>query len=116
MKNLYDLRLGDGDDELIIKDIVDIFDNPNNAVLTRLISMALRQGESIKHIVEQLQKDADTDFMSFSKVVSRQLKRYIKNGDVVDNGKVCPICQAEESLAWIEGCVTCRACGWSRCN
>ena len=116
MRNLYDLYLGESDDELVVKDIVDIFDNPNNAVFTRLISLALRQGAPIKHLVSQLQKDTDNDFSSFSKVVSRQLKKYIQNGEEVGNGKSCPACGAEDSLAWIEGCVTCKLCGWGLCG
>tara|TARA_Y100000310_G_scaffold338594_1_gene428638 strand:- start:2832 stop:5276 length:2445 start_codon:yes stop_codon:yes gene_type:complete len=116
MRNLYDLYLGEKDDELVVKDIVDIFDNPNHAVFTRLISLALRQGAPIKHLVLQLQKDSDNDLASFSKVVSRQLKKFIKNGEGLDNGKTCPGCGAENSLAWIEGCVTCKVCNWGHCS
>jgi ribonucleoside-diphosphate reductase alpha chain len=57
----YDLRIGGNGDEILIKDIVDVFDNPNHAGFTRTISLALRHGAPINYVVEQLQKDREMD-------------------------------------------------------
>ena len=76
----YNLILGEGDQSFAIKDINKAFDNPNNEVLTRLISLSLRHGSKINHVVEQLKKDKDSDMFSFNKSIARVLKKYIEDG------------------------------------
>jgi ribonucleoside-diphosphate reductase alpha chain len=111
----YDLRIGGSGDEILIKDIVDVFDNPNHAGFTRTISLALRHGAQINYVVEQLQKDREMDMFSFSRVIARVLKTYIQDG--TSPGKnVCESCDAIDSLRYQEGCVTCMSCGWSKCS
>ncbi len=111
----YDLRIGVPEDEILIKDIVDVFDNPNHAGFTRTISLALRHGAPINYVVEQLQKDREMDMFSFSRVIARVLKTYIQDG--TSPGKnVCESCDATDSLRYQEGCVTCMSCGWSKCS
>jgi len=111
----YDLRIGGNGDEILIKDIVDVFDNPNHAGFTRTISLALRHGAPINYVVEQLQKDREMDMFSFSRVIARVLKTYIQDG--TSPGKnVCESCDAVDSLRYQEGCVTCMSCGWSKCS
>jgi hypothetical protein len=51
-------------------------------------------------------------FMGFERAVSRVLKKYIKDGEKVMTGDVCPECGG--NLRYIEGCVSC-TCGWSKC-
>tara|TARA_R110000824_G_scaffold60853_14_gene162434 strand:+ start:11209 stop:13698 length:2490 start_codon:yes stop_codon:yes gene_type:complete len=111
----YDLVIGKNGDSLVIKDLVDVFDNPNHAGFTRTISLALRHGAAINYVVEQLQKDREMDMFSFSKVIARVLKSYIKDG-TVPGKTVCENCSAEDSLRYQEGCVTCTACGSSKCS
>ena len=111
----YDLRIGKNGDEILIKDIVDVFDNPNHAGFTRTISLALRHGAQIHYVVEQLQKDREMDMFSFSKVIARVLKYYIKDG-TVPGKTVCGNCGAEDTLRYQEGCVTCTSCGNSKCS
>ena len=83
--------------------------------VTRTISLALRHGAPIHYVVEQLQKDIEMDMFSFSKVIARVLKTYIKDGTV--SGKtVCDNCGAEDTLIYQEGCVACTACGHSKCS
>ena len=109
----YDLVIGNDDDESI-KDVVSVFDNPNHASYTRVISTSLRHGVPVQYIVEQMQKDKEMDMFSFSKVIARCLKNYITDGTEV--GKSCPECGAKDSLAYQEGCVTCKSCGSGQCG
>ena len=111
----YDLVIGKNGDTLVIKDLVDVFDNPNHAGFTRTISLALRHGAPIQYIVEQLQKDREMDMFSFSKVIARVLKSYITDGTRPSKA-VCENCGAEDTLMYQEGCVTCTACGSSKCS
>jgi ribonucleoside-diphosphate reductase alpha chain len=111
----YDLSIGKNGDEILVKDIVAVFDNPNHAGFTRTISLALRHGAAIQYVVEQLQKDREMDMFSFSKVIARVLKSYIEDGTVPGKA-TCENCGAENSLHYQEGCVACISCGWSRCS
>ena len=111
----YDLVIGEGDDQFMIKDVVSVFDNPNHAGYTRTISLALRHGAPVQYVVEQLQKDKEANLFSFSKVIARCLKTYIKDG-AVGGDKDCPECDAHNSLVYQEGCITCSSCGFSKCS
>lgn len=110
----YDLTVGTGDDTLHVRDVVSVFDNPNHAGYTRVISTSLRHGVPVQYLVEQMQKDKEMDMFSFSKVISRCLKNYIVDGTEV--AKTCPECGAEGSLVYQEGCVTCKSCGSGKCG
>jgi len=112
--SVYDLKFGDNGDEVVIKNIVKVFDNPNYSVFTRMISLALRHGSGVQYVVEQLRKDRDSDMFSFSKVIARVLKKYIKDGSVATD-KTCPDC-SEEGLIYVDGCVTCTSCGFAKCG
>ena len=111
----YDLTVGEGDGELSIKDVVSVFDNPNYAGYTRVISTSLRHGIPVQFLVEQMQKDKNADLFSFSKVISRCLKTYIQDGTKSSN-KICQNCSAEDSIVYQEGCEMCKACGSSKCG
>ena len=113
--SIYDLSFGEEGDEFMIKNIVEVFDNPNYSAFTRTISLALRHGAPVSFMVEQLQKDRDADFSSFSRVVARVLKKYIENG-TKSTEKKCDNCGAEGSLVYQEGCVICLSCGSGKCG
>jgi ribonucleoside-diphosphate reductase alpha chain len=113
--NRYDLSFGYNGDVIIIKDVVKVFDNPNNSAFTRLISLALRHGAKPSFLVEQLQKDRDSDMFSFAKCIARILKSYIIDGEAVCSDKMCSSC-GEEELVYMDGCVSCLKCGWSKCS
>ena len=111
----YDLTVGKEDDELSIKDVVSVFDNPNHAGYTRVISTSLRHGVPAQFLVEQMQKDKNADLFSFSKVISRCLKTYIQDG-TKSSVKICQNCGAEDSIVYQEGCEMCKSCGSSKCG
>ena len=113
--SIYDLRFGHEGDEFCIKDVVEVFDNPNYSAFTRTISLALRHGAPVSFMVEQLQKDKEADMFSFSRVIARVLKNYIEDGTAASD-KVCENCGAEGTLIYQEGCVTCLSCGHGKCG
>jgi ribonucleoside-diphosphate reductase alpha chain len=112
--SVYDLRIGTNGDTVIVKDLVKTFDNPNHSAFTRMISLGLRHGANIQYVVEQLQKDKDSDMFSFSRCIARILKNYIPDGQEATE-KTCPEC-GEDGLVYVEGCVTCTSCGFSKCS
>jgi ribonucleoside-diphosphate reductase alpha chain len=114
----YDLKFGENGGEVLIKDIVSIFDNPNYGSLTRMISMSMRHGVPVNYIVEQLQKDKHSDMFSFSKVVARVLKKYVKDGTRANRSLFACNCDggSDSNLVYQSGCVSCTSCGLSACG
>ena len=82
--------------------------------LTRLLSFGLRSGGGLEFAVHQLEKTSGP-MVSFSKVLARTLKKYIKDG-VVISGEECPRCK--NKLIRMEGCANCSnpVCGYSKCS
>tara|TARA_B100000287_G_scaffold435384_1_gene503425 strand:- start:2081 stop:4501 length:2421 start_codon:yes stop_codon:yes gene_type:complete len=112
--NRYDLSFGYNGDTITIKDVVKVFDNPSNASFTRMISLGLRHGARPRFMVEQLQKDKNSDMFSFARCIARILKNYIQDGETPSD-KVCESCGAE-TLIYQDGCVTCTSCGYAKCG
>lgn len=79
---------------------------------TRLISTSLRHGVPIDFLVEQLNKDGTS--VDLNRVLSRALKKYIKEGKIRSSA-TCPDCNSS-NLAWKDGCMTCVDCGHSKCG
>lgn len=82
----------------------------------KLISGTLRHGMPIHKVVElvtSLQLDNDT-INSWKAGVARALKKFIPNGTLADDAK-CGECGSEE-VVYQEGCLTCLACGNSKCG
>ena len=118
----YNLIIGDGDDQMMIKDIANVFENANFGAFTRTISLALRHGTPIQYVVEQLLKDKHSDVTSFAIVVARVMKNYITDGTKSTAERNCPnekcpsnIAGVAPSFAYQEKCLTCTNCGWSKC-
>lgn len=109
--NRYDLRFGE---DGFVKDISKMFDNTAYQVHTRLISLSLRHGAPTNILVEQLLKDTDNDLTSFSRAISRVLKKYIIDGTKASD-KTCPNC-GQEGLIYSDGCLLCLSCSWSKCG
>jgi len=114
MNSVYDLHIGTNGDTVIVKNLVKVFDNPNQSGFTRMISLGLRHGANIQYVVEQLQKDRDSDMFSFAKCIARILKNYIPDGQTATE-KTCGEC-ATQGLIYVEGCVTCKNCGFAKCG
>lgn len=111
----YNLSIPIGDDEIVVKDIAAVFDNPEHGALTRLISMSLRHGVPVPFLCEQMRKDKHSDLTSFSSVIARVLsKSYIKDGTPAGS-QACGQC-GSTALSFQQGCVQCTGCGWSRCQ
>jgi ribonucleoside-diphosphate reductase alpha chain len=112
----YNLYIGEGDDQMIVKNIVDVFENQTYGAFTRMLSLNLRHGTPVQYLTEQLQKDKHSDVTSFSKVIARVLKDYIQDGVKASSEKVCPDCKAENTLYYHEHCLACSACTWKKCG
>lgn len=76
---------------------------------TIFLSMLLRHGAPIEHIVN-VAKKVDENISSFSSVCRRVLSKYIPNETIDEK---CPECGG--NLIREEGCVHCDTCSYSRC-
>jgi ribonucleotide reductase alpha subunit len=74
------------------------------------VSMLLRHGAPIEHIVN-VAKKVDDNITSFSSVVRRTLSKYLPEEAT---GEKCPSCS--QPLIREEGCVHCSVCEYSRCG
>lgn len=112
----YDLRIdvGEKDDPLVFRNVVDLFDDPEGGAVTRMASLALRHGVAVQHVVEQLQKDKHSEMHSLARVVARILKGYIPDGTST-NEKACSSC-GSGPIRYQEGCPTCINCGAGKCG
>ncbi len=113
---VYDHDKG-ADEETVISDVGNIFENPTHSGYTRMISLSLRHGAGVQYVVEQLTKagEKESDLFSISKAFSRVLKNYIPDGTVITSVKKCKHCGSKE-LAYKDGCVQCMGCGDSKCS
>lgn len=83
----------------------------------KLISGILRHGMPLLFAVDIISKlnfEADT-INNWKYGIERALKKFIPDGTKVHKGQ-CPECKHEKSLQYIEGCLTCSNCGYSRCG
>ncbi|TFG59927.1 MAG: hypothetical protein E4H36_12930, partial [Spirochaetales bacterium] len=112
-KGKYDLILSENGGRTVIRDIVKSFANKDYATLTRFVSMGLRHEVDIQFIVEQLQKDEGIIY-SFEKVIARVLKGYIEDG-LAKASHICSQCGGR-NMVYVEGCLTCKDCGYSKCG
>ena len=112
----YNLRVPvGGDDEILFRDVVNLFANPTQGAFSRTISLALRHGVPVNFVVDQLQKDKESDMFTFARCIARVLKGYIPDGTKSTNEKKCKDCGSDQ-VFYMEGCLTCQSCGNSRCS
>jgi ribonucleotide reductase alpha subunit len=112
----YNLYIGDDGDEIVIRDLAQIFENTTESAFTRTVSLSLRHGIPVQFIVEQIEKGANKEsgMFTMSKALMRCLKNYIKDGTKASL-KLCRECGAD-GLRYQEGCVLCTVCGSSKCG
>ena len=108
-KGNYDVEFEDG---FTIKNIMKD-QTEEEELVTRLVSTSLRHGTPIEFLVHQLEKVRTDNIASFTKVMCRVLKKYIKDGVRV-SGETCPQCGGKDIIR-MEGCQTCKSCGYSKC-
>lgn len=96
-------------EEYYLSSLVDVEMN----TFARLLSLSLRHGSPLHHVVEQLGKDPSPDFYSISKRLARILKEYIEDGVKAATKVDC--CESPD-LVYENGCVVCRSCGNSKCG
>jgi len=77
---------------------------------TLWLSMLLRTGAKIEHIVK-VAKKVDENITSFSSACRRVLSRYVETEQLSEK---CPECG--EKLVREEGCVHCDSCTYSKCS
>jgi ribonucleoside-diphosphate reductase alpha chain len=112
----YNLRVPLGaDDEILFRDVANLFANPTQGAFSRTISLALRHGVPTNFVVDQLQKDKDSDMFAYARCIARVLKGYIPDGTKSANEKKCKECGSDQ-VVYMEGCVTCQSCGSSKCS
>jgi len=110
----YDLTFGEDKNEVVIRDIIKVFDNPDNSVFTRMISLALRHGAKPSFLMEQLLRTKESEMFSFSRCLARIMKTYIPDGETRTD-KHCSQCGAE-GMVYQDGCKVCKGCGYAKCG
>jgi len=112
----YNLRVPvSADDEILFRDVVNLFANPTQGAFSRTISLALRHDVPVNFVVDQLQKDKDSDMFAFARCIARVLKGYIPDGTKSTSEKKCKECGSDQ-VFYMEGCVTCLNCSASKCS
>ncbi|MEQ9619164.1 MAG: adenosylcobalamin-dependent ribonucleoside-diphosphate reductase [Deltaproteobacteria bacterium] len=100
----------------------------------RLVSLALRSGISVKDVVEQLEGIGGSSpvfsegklVMSIPDAIATVLKKHFVSTNETEtetatkramdlNLERCPDC-GDRALAFEQGCMTCRSCGYSKCD
>lgn len=96
-----------------IQDLQEAAVHSDEQVLTRLVSGMLRHGAKPQFVMDQIDK-CDLEVVSFGKAVSRTLKKYIPEEELL-SGARCKDCNST-NLRLQEGCITCMDCGSSKCG
>lgn len=108
-KGHYDFVCEEG----ILRNIQEAAVRNDELVLTRLVSGMLRHGAKSQFVMEQIDK-CDLEVVSFGKAVTRVLKAYVKDDEMIARNK-CHNC-GSTNLRMQEGCLMCLDCGQSRCG
>jgi ribonucleoside-diphosphate reductase alpha chain len=112
-KNKYKLEASNSEEDIIVQDLGNTFQNNDYSSVSRLISLALRNGTALVDVVDQLLKEHDADFFAYNRVIARVLKQYIEDG--TKSSVRCSNC-GSKALRFEEGCFVCTDCGFAGCN
>jgi ribonucleoside-diphosphate reductase alpha chain len=101
--------------ESFLSDVKEKVATDNNATkITRVLSLLLRHGVSIKNIVKTLEQIDNVIVGSFLFQIKKYLSSFIKDGEKVEDEK-CLECGAA-TVVYQEGCKVCITCGSSKCG
>ena len=84
--------------------------------LAKLISGVLRHGMPIKfvvNLVSNLNLNGES-LNTWKNGVTRALKKFIPDG-TTPTDDVCPECH-EHAMVYEEGCLSCKSCGYTKCE
>lgn len=95
-----------------IADLKEIYDNPEQRVITRSVCRELRHGIPVEFTVRDLE-DHEGTMTDYASALARVLKRYVTKAGWM--AKTCSQCGSKE-FRLIEGCVQCISCMSSKCN
>ena len=114
-KKRYDIEYVDANGDKQVHTGLNHAFNPEFWNYSKFISAVLRHGMPIKYTYELIDSlNFKEDFINtWKNGVARVIKKYIKDGEK-GKGK-CPDCGSEH-LEYKEGCLTCMACGNSKCG
>jgi len=113
----YDFQYKDKDGYLITIQGLSRSFNKEFWNYAKLISGVLRHGMPLAYVVDLVNNLNlfDESINTWKNGVARTLKRFIPNGtEAVD--KKCPECGDPDGLIYMEGCLTCKSCGHSKCG
>jgi len=97
-------------DYVSIENLQSQFENDEQSALTRMISVALREGANINEIYHQLISCGGT-VGCFASSIARTLSRHVTE---VKETK-CEECKDPDGLVFQEGCLICKNCAYSKC-
>jgi len=114
-KSKYNFIYKDKDVEKQIEALNEMF-NEEFWNYGRFISATLRHGMPTQYAVQLVSSlNFGTDELnSWKNGVSRALKKYVKDGTQLSDS-FCQSCKDSMGLIYVEGCVKCKSCGWSKC-
>lgn len=95
-----------------ISDIREIYDNPEQRVITRSVCMELRHGVPVEFIIRNLQ-DCEGSMVDYTAVLARVLKKYVSKPSLLQ--KACPECGGTDFIM-VESCSQCNTCQYSKCS
>lgn len=114
-KKRYDIEYVDANGEKLVHTGLNHAFNPEYWNYAKFISAVLRHGMPLVYTYELIDSLTfkENHINTWKNGVARTIKKYIKDGE---KGKgTCPVCGSDH-LEYKEGCLTCMACGNSKCG